>query len=562
MARAAWVARLARLALALAALLEPAARARAQGLPASPCPAIYSYEVDSSGQTVGLIRLLTPPRYAEVRLMARLSSPVAVQRHEVGELFVKGGRDAAMEATRSVLASRRHVLEYQLRFPPGKPVPALLALAVNEDDVCQARATPFNTRSTITLQSFLNTGVNDAPQVRGQDFGAVMGGSGGGGGGIFVGGGPSGGGGGLQGGLFEPEPFDPQPQPPPPPRPPQPRPTPRPAARPTTRPPPMLPPPDPEPIEPEPWLDPVTTRRPQPPSLPSPPPAQGEGDEQLLDPTNCGTASLPNALVVFGFEAEKGQWPWQTAIFRNNDTVSSSVTLNFQCGGTLVSRKHVVTAAHCVVVVKERKKIQLISNNDLLISLGKYNIRSWAEAEQQFKEVQKITIHPEYDPEILRNDLAIIHLSTTVVINKFVKPICLWDRNPDLSPVVGEVGTVGGWGRDETGSLSDKLRIARMPIVSQETCLRSDNHFYIKYTSENTFCAGFRNGTTVCNGDSGGGLNIKLANPEQGNQRTWYLRGVVSLSMLEVGDQTCDSHNYVVFTDVAKYMSWVFQQLN
>ncbi|GLH01703.1 CLIP domain-containing serine protease B15 [Gryllus bimaculatus] len=517
MARATWVARLARLALALAALLEPAALARAQGLPASPCPAIYSYE------TVGLIRLLTPPRYAEVRLVARLSSPVAVQRNEVGELFVKGGRDAAMEATRSVLASRRHVLEYQLRFPPGKPVPTLLALA-----------------------SFLNTGVNDAPQVRGQDFGAVMGGSGGGGGGIFVGGGPIGGGGGLQGGLFEPEPFDPQPQPPPPPRPPQPRPTPHPAARPTTRPPPMLPPPDPEPIEPEPWLDPVTTRRPQPPSRPSPPPAQGE-----VDPTNCGTASLPNALVVFGFEAEKGQWPWQTAIFRNNDTVSSSVTLNFQCG-----------AAHCVVVVKERKKIQLISNNDLLISLGKYNIRSWAEAEQQFKEVQKITIHPEYDPEILRNDLAIIHLSTTVVINKFVKPICLWDRNPDLSPVVGEVGTVGGWGRDETGSLSDKLRIARMPIVSQETCLRSDNHFYIKYTSENTFCAGFRNGTTVCNGDSGGGLNIRLANPEQGNQRTWYLRGVVSLSMLEVGDQTCDSHNYVVFTDVAKYMSWVFQQLN
>lgn len=52
---------------------------------------------------------------------------------------------------------------------------------------------------------------------------------------------------------------------------------------------------------------------------------------------------------------------------------------------------------------------------------------------------------------------------------------------------------VPGWGKDDTGAISNEVRVANMPIVSQETCLRS-NIFYHKFTSNKTFCAGFKNG--------------------------------------------------------------------
>jgi hypothetical protein len=51
-----------------------------------------------------------------------------------------------------------------------------------------------------------------------------------------------------------------------------------------------------------------------------------------------------------------------------------------------------------------------------------------------------------------------------------------------------------GWGLDEFGRLADKLKMVKMPVVSQDTCIESDINFFTKYTYETTFCAGFRNG--------------------------------------------------------------------
>ncbi|GLH01705.1 Protein of unknown function [Gryllus bimaculatus] len=70
-----------------------------------------------------------------------------------------------MEATRAVVSGRRHVLQFYLRFPPGKPVPSLLALTVNDYDVCRARGAESDALSTISLESALSTGVSGAPQI-------------------------------------------------------------------------------------------------------------------------------------------------------------------------------------------------------------------------------------------------------------------------------------------------------------------------------------------------------------------------------------------------------------
>lgn len=65
-------------------------------------------------------------------------------------------------------------------------------------------------------------------------------------------------------------------------------------------------------------------------------------------------------------------------------------------------------------------------------------------------------------------------------------------------------------------------------------------------------------GTSVCDGDSGGGLVFE-------NKGFWYLKGIVSLSLStkEVGGtRTCDSTTYSLFTRVFNHMPWIQKVLD
>lgn len=57
---------------------------------------------------------------------------------------------------------------------------------------------------------------------------------------------------------------------------------------------------------------------------------------------------------------------------------------------------------------------------------------------------------------------------------------------------------VTGWGYDENGQITEELKMAKMPVVSQQVCLWSNRDFYPHFTSDRTYCAGFRNGMHKC----------------------------------------------------------------
>jgi secreted trypsin-like serine protease len=70
----------------------------------------------------------------------------------------------------------------------------------------------------------------------------------------------------------------------------------------------------------------------------------------------------------------------------------------------------------------------------------------------------------------------------------------------------------------------------------------------------------FLTGSSVCNGDSGGGMVF----PRQLNDGTevWMLRGIVSHSKLRGGHYNiCDTKSYIIFTDVAEYLSWIYEMI-
>ncbi|KAG8226431.1 hypothetical protein J437_LFUL015099 [Ladona fulva] len=268
-------------------------------------------------------------------------------------------------------------------------------------------------------------------------------------------------------------------------------------------------------------------------------------------PDSCGRPLSSTHLIAFGETVSKrGDWPWVVALFHNK---VEEAGIRFACGGTLISRLFVLTAAHCAVRLGERMHPDLLT-----VHLGKFNLSNWFETGVQIRAIKFIHWHPDYN-SLPDADLAVLELSVPAEFSSFVRPACIWPPDKaDLALIVGRIGLVVGWGKDENNKiLTSTPKLARSPIVSQEDCLRSNNGFS-SITSSRTFCAGFRNGTGPCSGDSGGGFMMSIPDEEHGGFK-WYLRGVVSTS-LETNQQVkCDLNQYVVFADVAKQRAWISQ---
>lgn len=258
----------------------------------------------------------------------------------------------------------------------------------------------------------------------------------------------------------------------------------------------------------------------------------------------CGKPVRSPSPLVFGGEyITRGDWPWIVALF-----VKSLGNLNFHCGGTLISKKLVITAAHCI---KDRDR-EPYKPSEVVSFLGRNNIIEWSDQGFTSSDITQIYMHPDYRAENLSydSDLSILVLKSTISYTRFIRPICLWSFSANIRDIEQQVGIVVGWGRNENGSIvSAEAKKVNAPIVSEAECLRADESFrYI--TSNRTFCAGGLNGEGPCHGDSGGGLVLKY-----GDQ--WYLRGVVSVALSDPHTKSCNLNSYVVYTDVAQYDSWI-----
>lgn len=62
-------------------------------------------------------------------------------------------------------------------------------------------------------------------------------------------------------------------------------------------------------------------------------------------------------------------------------------------------------------------------------------------------------------------------------------------------------------------------------------------------------------GTSACNGDSGGGL--VFAQKVSDNKESYFLRGIVSVSVSRGDKDVCDTNHFIVFTDSAKYLDFI-----
>ncbi|KAM9324564.1 trypsin-like [Gastrophryne carolinensis] len=191
------------------------------------------------------------------------------------------------------------------------------------------------------------------------------------------------------------------------------------------------------------------------------------------------------------------------------------------CGGSLINKQWVVSAAHCY-----QSRIQ--------VRIGEYNIRE-TEGTEQFIQSEKIIRHEKYNSYTIDNDIMLIKLSSPAVLNDVVQPIPL----PSQCATVGTLCLVSGWGNTlSSNSNPDILQCVNVPVVSVESCKES----YPGRITDNMICLGYpEGGKDSCQGDSGGPV---VANGE--------LQGVVSWG------RGCALPNYPgVYTKVCNYNAWI-----
>ncbi|NXX21800.1 FA7 factor, partial [Podargus strigoides] len=239
--------------------------------------------------------------------------------------------------------------------------------------------------------------------------------------------------------------------------------------------------------------------------------------------TNISSASEhDDSRITGGTLCHRGHCPWQVIrVFQD---------VGF-CGGTLISSRWVVTAAHCLDLVRPHH-----------VTIGEYHYQR--EFQEQKIAVERSWTHPHYDPNDYNSDIALLYLSRDVVFNEYAVPICL--PSPALGTLLsaeGTVGTVSGWGAThDTGSTLRFLMKVRLPIVSMESCQQAT----ARLVTDNMFCAGHATeAADACKGDSGGPFTVSYHN-------TWFLLGIVSW-----GEGCAERGNYGVYTRVANYIPWI-----
>ncbi|NWW94989.1 FA7 factor, partial [Rhynochetos jubatus] len=242
------------------------------------------------------------------------------------------------------------------------------------------------------------------------------------------------------------------------------------------------------------------------------------------------STSEHDSRITGGTLCHRGHCPWQVLIRDGRD-------VGF-CGGSLIGSRWVVTAAHCLdLAARVRLKVCLV------LTTGDFD-KYQREFKEQKIDVERSWTHPHYEPNDYNSDIALLYLSSAVVFNEYVIPVCL--PSPNLAALLseeGRVGTVSGWGAThDRGSTLRFLMKVRLPIVSMETCRRSTD----RLLTDNMFCAGYdTEATDACKGDSGGPFTVSYHN-------TWFLLGIVSW-----GEGCAEKGKYGVYTRVSNYIPWI-----
>ena len=258
----------------------------------------------------------------------------------------------------------------------------------------------------------------------------------------------------------------------------------------------------------------------------------------LAGPIAAGLlTAAPASAIVGGQPTDPGDWRWVVAVDLPD---IGDIGL---CGGALIARGWVMTAAHCVY---DSDNSRFIDPSRLRVRVGSHRRGVGGEV----IGVSALHPHPSYDSVEDVYDVALLELVTPAPegLGAVAFPdLATHDR---IAPI-GTRATALGWGVTAPLSaqcldfdigcpgLSDVLREVELPLrpAPSSSCGGVDPRA--------EFCAGGEAGRDTCNSDSGGPLVVQ-------DGGVWYQIGITSS-----GNQSCDGSRGGTYARVATFHEWI-----
>ncbi|ROT71663.1 hypothetical protein C7M84_009999 [Penaeus vannamei] len=243
----------------------------------------------------------------------------------------------------------------------------------------------------------------------------------------------------------------------------------------------------------------------------------------------CGVApiSVGSTRIVNGTAASAGEYPYQVAVL---STIAGG---QYQCGGSIIKERWILTAAHCFYDLSNNKatSVDIIYGTIDINGIGGTRVTA-----------SRFIDHPGYDSSTKANDIALVELPQPLnyASDANIQPICL-GLEEDIP--FGGKAVASGWGALSFGGSSpDVLQEVELDIITIDECQQKAS---LPPDTNSVVCA-LTLYKDTCQGDSGGPLVAKLCDG------TWAQIGIVSY-----GFQCAVPDNPGVYTRVSAFASWI-----
>jgi len=270
---------------------------------------------------------------------------------------------------------------------------------------------------------------------------------------------------------------------------------------------------------------------------------------RIITETDLKFISGENSTDKNGGLTHPGEFPHMCLIYRLEKGAKV-----YMGGASMIDRNKFITVAHKLYSPAGDVDYRFTAN--IYVRCGEHNNKQEDDIlETQDSSIVKVHIHPEYNPNSLENNIAILETLENLIYQKHIGRVCL--PQPGLTYEGQTECFSTGWGASnlpadgKQAAFSDILKKVKLAVVNRRQCERQLNDLprlkekKLKFILRDSWmCIGGETGDDTCEGDGGSPHVCNINNK-------WVQVGAVAFGF------GCGEKIPAIYSSVSDAMCWI-----